>query len=76
MIPDDMEMELYHITKEISTSFWLSFAKAYFGPDADIEAIQTELKKYAILRILCVEKMMGRPVPPIRPAVHSMIGLE
>ena len=76
MIPDEMEMELYHITKNISMAFWHSFAKAYFGLDADIEAIQTELKKYAILRILCVEKMMGRPVPPIRPAVHAMIGLK
>ena len=53
--------------------FWHSFAKAYFGPDADIEAIQTELKKYAVLRILCVEKMMGRPIPPIRPFVHAML---
>ena len=23
-----------------------------------------------------LEKMMGRPVPPIRPAIHAMIGLE
>ena len=73
MIPDEMEMELYHITKNTSMAFWHSFAKAYFGPDADIEAIQTELKKYAILRILCVEKMMGRPVPPIRPFIHAML---
>ncbi|MGX8689376.1 MAG: aminoglycoside phosphotransferase family protein [Bacteroidaceae bacterium] len=73
MIPDEMEMELYHITKNTSMAFWHSFAKAYFGPDADIEAIQNELKKYAILRILCVEKMMGRPVPPIRPIVHAML---
>ena len=73
MIPDEMEMELYHITKNTSMAFWHSFAKAYFGADADIEAIQNELKKYAILRILCVEKMMGRPVPPIRPFVHAML---
>ena len=73
MVPDEMEMELYHITKKISMAFWLSFAKAYFGPDADIEAIQLELKKYAMLRILCVEKMMGAPVPPIRPAIHAML---
>ena len=76
MIPDEMEMELYHITKKTSMAFWLSFAKAYFGPDADIEQIQKELKAFALLRILCVEKMMGRPVPPIRPAIHAMIGLE
>ena len=76
MIPDEMEMELYHITKKTSMAFWLSFAKAYFGPDADIEQIQKELKAFALLRILCVEKMMGRPIPPIRPAIHAMIGLE
>jgi hypothetical protein len=71
-----MEMELYHITKKTSTAFWLSFAKAYFGPDADIEAIQKQLMPFALLRILCVEKMIGEPASEIRPAFHAMIGLE
>lgn len=76
MVPDEMEMELYHITKKTSTAFWLSFAKAYFGPDADIEAIQKQLMPFALLRILCVEKMIGEPASEIRPAFHAMIGLE
>ena len=72
-VPEEMEMELYHITKKTSIAFWNSFAKAYFGPDADIEAIQNQLIKYAMLRILCVEKMMGEPVADIRPFVHAML---
>ena len=72
-VPEEMEMELYHITKKTSMAFWLSFAKAYFGADADIEAIQKQLLLYAMLRILCVEKMMGEPVEDIRPFVHAML---
>jgi uncharacterized protein (TIGR02172 family) len=72
-VPEEMEMELYHITKKTSIAFWNSFAKAYFGPDADIEAIQNQLIVYAMLRILCVEKMMGEAVEDIRPFVHAML---
>lgn len=75
LAPDDMEIELYHITKKTSTAFWHSFVKAYFGPDADIEQIQNQLMPYALLRIICVEKMMGFAVTDIRPAVHAMLGL-
>ena len=75
-IPDDVEMELYHITKDISTAFWHAFVKAYFGADANIEEIEEQLKPYTLLRILCVEKMMGYPIPYIRPAVHAMIGIK
>ena len=76
MVPEEMEMDLYHITKKTAMAFWLSFAKAYFGPDADIEQIQNQLIPIGLLRILCVEKMMGESVPDIRPAVHAMIGLK
>ncbi len=76
MIPDELELELYHITKETSTKFWHAFVKAYFGADANIEEIEKQLKPYTLLRILCVEKMMGYPIPYIRPAVHAMIGIK
>ena len=75
-IPDELEEELYHITKDVSTRFWSLFVKEYFGPDADIDEINRQLTPISLLRILCVEKMMGYAVPPIRPAVHQMIGID
>ena len=75
-IPNEVEMELYHITKDISVPFWNLFIKNYMGPDTDVEEFNRQILPYALLRILCVEKMMGYPVPPIRPAVHQMIGIN
>ena len=75
-IPDEMEMELYHITKDISTKFWDLFVKAYYGADTNIEDFNRQIRPYTLLRMLCVEKMMGYPISYIRPAVHAMIGIK
>ena len=75
-IPDEMEMELYHITKDISTKFWDLFVKAYYGADTNIEEFNRQIRPYTLLRMLCVEKMMGYPISYIRPAVHAMIGIK
>ena len=75
-IPNEVEMELYHITKDVSVPFWNLFIKNYIGPDTDVEEFNKQILPYSLLRILCVEKMMGYPVPPIRPAVHQMIGIN
>jgi len=72
-IPNEVELELYHITKDVSTKFWDLFIKAYFGADANVEEINRKLLPYTLLRVLCVEKMMGEPVPDIRPAVHAIL---
>ena len=75
-IPNEVEMELYHITKDVSVPFWNLFIKNYIGPDTDVEEFNRQILPYALLRILCVEKMMGYPVPPIRPAVHKLLGIN
>ena len=75
-IPNEVEMELYHITKDVSVPFWNLFIKNYIGPDTDVEEFNHQILPYALLRILCVEKMMGYPVPPIRPAVHKLLGIK
>ena len=75
-IPDELELEFYHITKDVSVRFWNLFIKNYMGPDVNVDEFNRQILPYALLRILCVEKMMGYPVPPIRPAVHQMIGID
>ena len=75
-IPNEVEMELYHITKDVSVPFWNLFIKNYIGPDTDVEEFNKQILPYALLRILCVEKIMGYPVPPIRPAVHKLLGIK
>lgn len=73
-IPEEMVKELYHIDKPTSLAFWGEFVKAYFGADAQPDEINNMLKPFALLRILEVERLMGKPIDIIRPAVHQMIG--
>ena len=75
-IPNEVEMELYHITKDVSVPFWNLFIKNYIGPDVNVDEFNKQILPYALLRILCVEKMMGYPVPPIRPAVHKLLDIK
>lgn len=75
-IPDEVEMELYHITKDISVPFWNLFIKNYLGPDVNVDEFNKQILPYALLRILCVEKMMEYAVTYIRPAVHAMLGMK
>ena len=72
-VNEEMEEELYHMKKDLSTAFWKAFVKAHFGPDADIEKVEEMLKPYAILRVIVTERFLGRPVLQIRPALHAMI---
>lgn len=73
-IPEEMVKELYHIDKPTSLVFWGEFVKDYFGADAQLDEINDMLKPFAFLRILEVERLMGKPIDIIRPAVHKMIG--
>ena len=73
LVPEEMELELYHITTETSKAFWKAFIPEYFGPDAKQEEVEAMVHPYAILRILEVERLMGYPIEHIRPMLHRMI---
>lgn len=74
-LPEEMERELYHIDLDTSKAFWKAFVPAYFGPDASPEDVQAQLRPYAFLRVLVVERLTGAPYMEIRPELHKMIGL-
>ena len=69
------ERELYHIGLDTSKAFWKAFVPAYFGPDASLEEVEAQLRPYALLRVLVVERIIGAPHLEIRPELHKMIGL-
>ncbi|MBP5247678.1 MAG: phosphotransferase [Fibrobacter sp.] len=75
-VPEEMEMELYHITKKLSTEFWNEFVRNYFGQDVSIKEIEEQALVYAYLRILVLERLLGRPSLQIRPEVHKLIGMQ
>ena len=72
-VPDEVELELYHITTKVSKAFWKAFIPEYFGPDANQEEVEEMVTPYALLRILQVERLMGYPIEHIRPKLHSLI---
>lgn len=72
-MPEEMEMELYHITTKTSRAFWEAFIPEYFGPDAKKEEVEVMVSPYAALRILEVERHMGEPVPFVHPMIQRLI---
>ena len=74
-LPEEEEQELYHIGLDTSKAFWNAFVPAYFGPDASLEEVEAQLRPYALLRVLVVERTIGTPHLEIRPELHKMIGL-
>ena len=74
-LQEEEERELYHIGLDTSKAFWKAFVPAYFGPDASLEEVQAQLRPYAFLRILAIERTLGSPRMEIRPALYEIIGL-
>ena len=74
-LQEEQERELYHIGLDTSKAFWKAFVPAYFDSDASLEEVEAQLRPYALLRVLVVERIIGAPHLEIRPELHKMIGL-
>ena len=66
-------MEQYHMSNATAARFWDAFAKEYFGPEADMEAVMKEVKIYAGLKTLIVERDTGRPMPEFRAMLEGTV---
>lgn len=63
----------FHINKQMSSRFWKAFAPVYFGEDADMEAIEKEVRIYAGLKTLIIERDTHRPMPEFRAMLEGTI---
>lgn len=66
-------LEQYHMSNAVAARFWDAFALEYFGPDADMEKIMAEVRIYAGLKTLIVERDTGRPMPEFRAMLEGTI---
>jgi len=66
-------LEQYHMSNATAARFWDAFALEYFGPDADMDAIMREVRIYAGLKTLIVERDTGRPMPEFRAMLEGTI---
>jgi len=66
-------MMQYHMSNATAARFWDAFAAEYFGPDADMEKIMQEVKIYAGLKTLIIERDTKRPMPEFRAMLEGTI---
>ena len=66
-------MEQYHMSNATAARFWDAFAAEYFGPDADMEEIMKQVKIYAGLKTLIVERDTHCPMPQFRAMLEGTI---
>ena len=66
-------LEQYHMSNATAARFWDAFALEYFGKDANMEEVMKEVKIYAGLKTLIVERDTGRPMPEFRAMLEGVI---
>lgn len=65
----DFLRNTFHMEPETANRFWIYFVKEYFGEDADPDEKERELRPYAALKLLIIERNVGSAIP----AYHWMI---
>ena len=65
--------ETFHMDKATSIKFWESFAPAYFGRDRSLKDIEAEIRPFAGLKTLIVERDTKCPMPELRVGLTSIL---
>ena len=65
--------ETFHMDKSTSIKFWESFAPAYFGKERSLQDIETEIRPFAGLKTLIVERDTHRPMPEFRACLTGIL---
>ena len=66
-------LEYFHMDKPTAVRFWECFATAYFGRDRSLKDIADEIKPFAGLKTLTIERDTGCPMPLFRSALEDII---
>ena len=65
--------EAFHMEPETSVRFWQAFAPAYFGKDRPLRDIEAEVRPYAGLKTIIVERDTVFPMPSFREALKPIL---
>ena len=63
----------FHMEPETAVRFWQAFAPAYFGKDRSLKDIEDEVRPFAGLKTIIVERDMGCPMPSFREALKPIL---
>ena len=70
---EDFIKETFHMPKSLAMRFWDEFVPVYFGKDRSPKDIEEEIRPYAGLKTLIVERDTGSPMPEFRAALKSVL---
>ena len=65
--------ETFHMEKTTAIKFWEAFAPAYFGRERSLKDIEEEIRPFAGLKTLIIERDTGCPMPQFRVALEKII---
>ncbi len=65
--------ETFHMPKSLSREFWRHFAPAYFGTDRPLSDIEREIRPFAGLKTLIIERDTRCPMPEFRAALEDIL---
>ena len=66
-------LEVNHMSNATAARFWDGFAREYFGPDADMEEVTRQVKIFAGLKTIMVERDTHCPMPQFRAMLEGTI---
>jgi len=65
--------ETFHMPKSLAIEFWRQFVPVYFGPDRPLADVDEQIRPYAGLKTLIIERDAGEPLPVFREALRSVL---
>ena len=65
--------ETFHMPKSLAIRFWEEFVPAYFGTDRSLKDVEEEIKPFAGLKTLIVERDTRCPMPEFRAVLKGII---
>lgn len=71
--PEPFIQETFHMPKPLAIEFWRRFVPAYFGEDRPLREIEEQIRPYAGLKTLIIERDMDQPMPVFREALKSIL---
>ena len=70
---EDFILETFHMPKTLSTRFWQEFVPVYFGTDRPLKDIEEQIRPYAGLKTLIIERDSCCPMPAFRAALEGIL---
>lgn len=70
---EEWTQEVNHMSNATARRFWDAFAREYFGPEANLEQVEKEVRVYAGIKTLMVERDTRCPMPQFRAMLEGTV---